>query len=153
MLSWDEQSDNKATSLVNKRWAHKPEGRGSSYFSMMTVPTSSLTAPCSRTHTLTNTCTNTHKAGKHRHIHTHTPHQPFAFYCTLSLCTVWWSQLHSRSPGVCINNTHTQTHTHMNTNTHSVERAGGVCQAEEALCQSSVRATTGEGYQAMSETL
>lgn len=37
--------------------------------------------------------------------------------------------------------------------THTADRAGGVCHAEEAVCQSSVRATRGEGYQAMGETL
>lgn len=32
MLEWDEHSDNRATSLVNKRWAHEPQGGESVYF-------------------------------------------------------------------------------------------------------------------------
>ncbi len=126
MLSWDERSDNKATSLVNKRWAHKPEGRGSSYFSMMTAATS-LTALRACTHTHNNIYTRTQR-GKHAHTYT-----MLTFYCTLSLCTVWWRQ-HWRSAKLetasslqswCVH-THTHTRAHTYTHTFSSQTWGGL---------------------------
>lgn len=121
MLSWDGQPDNTATSLVNKRWVHKPEGRASGYFSMMVT----LTFP-------------------NMYTHTHTIKYVYKCIKTHQFDSLQYSVLLS-----CEMRTVPDTSFY----THIANTPRGLCQAEEALCQSSALTTTGEVYLSIAETL
>lgn len=134
MLEWDEHPDNRATSLVNKRWAHEPQGGGSVYFGakVWMIFLSALHAcVCACTVTLTHMekCFQSHSL-------------PFTALCRRVTVEDRTRLLHTCPRGAT--RKHSQT---------LADSPGGVCQLREAMCQSRVMTTTAEVYPSTAETL